>query len=178
MKRKACKEVGLKSINVDLPRDVSEENLLDAVLDLNVNPEVHGILVQLPLSPHINERKILSAINIEKNVDGFHPLNIGKLAMKGREPLFVPCTPKGCIELLQRSGVSISNKRAVVVGRSNIVGLPVALLLIKLDATVTMVHSKTPDPKSIISEADIIIAAAGQANMVLPNEFNLISSVG
>jgi 5,10-methylene-tetrahydrofolate dehydrogenase/methenyl tetrahydrofolate cyclohydrolase len=85
---------------------------------------------------------------------------------------------QGCIELLQRSGVSISNKRAVVVGRSNIVGLPVALLLIKLDATVTMVHSKTPDPKSIISEADIIIAAAGQANMVLPNEFNLISSVG
>lgn len=166
MKRKACAEVGIKSINVDLPGDVSEENLLDAVLDLNADPEVHGILVQLPLPPHINEEKILSAISIEKDVDGFHPLNIGKLAMKGREPLFVPCTPKGCIELLQRSGVSISNKRAVVVGRSNIVGLPVALLLIKLDATVTMVHSKTPDPKSIISEADIIIAAAGQANMI------------
>jgi 5,10-methylene-tetrahydrofolate dehydrogenase/methenyl tetrahydrofolate cyclohydrolase len=94
MKRKACKEVGLKSINVDLPGGVSEENLLDAVLDLNVDPEVHGILVQLPLSPHINERKILSTINIENNVDGFHPLNIGKLAMKGREPLFVPCTQK------------------------------------------------------------------------------------
>eukprot|EP01018_Ginkgo_biloba_P004345 Gb_25218 [translate_table: standard] len=166
MKRKACAEVGMKSFDVDLPGDASEDKVLDTVLDLNTDPQVHGILVQLPLPPHINEEKILSAISIEKDVDGFHPLNIGKTAMKGREPLFVPCTPKGCIELLLRSGISISSKKAVVVGRSNIVGLPVALLLIKLDATVTVVHSRTPDPKSIISEADIVIAAAGQPNMI------------
>jgi len=166
MKRKACAEVGIKSIDVDLPGDAPEESVLDAVLHLNANPQVHGISVQLPLPPHINEEKILSAISIEKDVDGFHPINIGKLAMKGREPLFVPCTPKGSIELLKRSGVSISRKRAVVVGRSNIEGLPTALLLIRLDATVTIVHSETPDPKSIIRKADIIVASLGQANMI------------
>ncbi|KAH9308718.1 hypothetical protein KI387_036629 [Taxus chinensis] len=169
MKRKACAEVGIKSIDIDLPGDSSEETVLQTVLDLNTNPQVHGILVQLPLPLHINEEKILASISIEKDVDGFHPLNIGKLAMKGREPLFVPCTPKGCIELLRRSGISISGKKAVVVGRSNIVGLPVALLLVKLDATVSIVHTRTPDPKSIICEADIIIAAAGQANMIKGN---------
>lgn len=125
-----------------------------------------GILVQLPLPKHINEEKILSEISIEKDVDGFHPLNIGKLAMKGREPLFVPCTPKGCMELLSRSGVTVKGKRAVVVGRSNIVGLPVSLLLLKADATVSVVHSRTPDPESIVREADIVIAAAGQAMMI------------
>uniref|UniRef100_A0A0C9QL14 TSA: Wollemia nobilis Ref_Wollemi_Transcript_29060_1230 transcribed RNA sequence n=1 Tax=Wollemia nobilis TaxID=56998 RepID=A0A0C9QL14_9CONI len=166
MKRKACAEVGIKSIDIDLPGDVSEETVLETVLDLNADPQVHGILVQLPLPPLINEEKILTAISIKKDVDGFHPLNIGKLAMKGREPLFVPCTPKGCIELLQRRGISISGKKAVVVGRSNIVGLPVALLLIKLNATVTIVHTHTADPKSIVSEADIIIAAAGKADMI------------
>ncbi|GLJ36884.1 hypothetical protein SUGI_0745550 [Cryptomeria japonica] len=166
MKRKACAEVGIKSIDIDLPGDASEKMVLETVLNLNANPQVHGILVQLPLPSHINEERILTAISMEKDVDGFHPLNIGKLAMKGREPMFVPCTPKGCIELLQRSGISVSGKRAVVVGRSNIVGLPVALLLIKLDATVSIVHTRTPDPKNIIREADIIIAAAGQANMI------------
>ncbi|KAJ7551497.1 hypothetical protein O6H91_06G017800 [Diphasiastrum complanatum] len=109
---------------------------------------------------------ILNAISIEKDVDGFHPLNIGKLSMKGREPLFVPCTPKGCTELLVRSGITIAKKRAVVVGRSNIVGMPVAMLLIKLDATVTIVHSHTPNPESIVKEADIVIAAAGQAQLI------------
>ncbi|XP_066362425.1 bifunctional protein FolD 2-like [Miscanthus floridulus] len=166
MKRKACAEVGICSIDVDLPEDISEPALVAEVHRLNADPAVHGILVQLPLPKHINEEKILSEISIEKDVDGFHPLNIGKLAMKGREPLFVPCTPKGCMELLSRSGVSVKGKRAVVVGRSNIVGLPVSLLLLKADATVSIVHSRTPDPESIVREADIVIAAAGQAMMI------------
>lgn len=166
MKRKACAEVGICSIDVDLPEDISETALVAEVHRLNADPAVHGILVQLPLPKHINEEKILSEISIEKDVDGFHPLNIGKLAMKGREPLFVPCTPKGCMELLSRSGVTVKGKRAVVVGRSNIVGLPVSLLLLKADATVSVVHSRTPDPESIVREADIVIAAAGQAMMI------------
>ncbi|PRQ45787.1 putative methylenetetrahydrofolate dehydrogenase (NADP(+)), Methenyltetrahydrofolate cyclohydrolase [Rosa chinensis] len=166
MKRKACAEVGIKSVDIDLPENVFLDDLIAKVHELNANPDVHGILVQLPLPRHINEEKVLSEISIEKDVDGFHPLNIGKLAMKGREPLFLPCTPKGCLELLSRSGISITGKRAVVVGRSNIVGLPVSLLLLKANATVTVVHSNTPDPESIIREADIVIAAAGQAMMI------------
>ncbi|XP_058076190.1 bifunctional protein FolD 2 isoform X1 [Magnolia sinica] len=166
MKRKACAEVGIRSFDIDLPEEVSEEEVVKKVHELNANPDVHGILVQLPLPKHINEERVLTEISIEKDVDGFHPLNIGKLAMKGREPLFQPCTPKGCLELLSRSGVSVKGKRAVVVGRSNIVGLPVSLLLLKADATVTIVHSRTPDSESIIREADIIIAAAGQPMMI------------
>ncbi|GLT42487.1 hypothetical protein SLA2020_164830 [Shorea laevis] len=166
MKRKACQEVGIKSFDVDLPEQVSEAELISKVHELNANPDVHGILVQLPLPKHINEEKVLGEISIEKDVDGFHPLNIGKLAMKGREPLFLPCTPKGCLELLTRSGISIKGKKAVVVGRSNIVGLPVSLLLLKADATVTIVHSRTPDPESLVREADIVIAAAGQPMMI------------
>lgn len=166
MKRKACAEVGIKSFDIDLPEQVPEAELIGKVHELNADPDVHGILVQLPLPKHINEEKVLSEISLEKDVDGFHPLNIGKLAMKGREPLFVPCTPKGCLELLSRSGISIRGKKAVVVGRSNIVGLPVSLLLLKADATVTIVHSHTDDHESIIREADIIIAAAGQAMMI------------
>ncbi|XP_062088251.1 bifunctional protein FolD 2 [Humulus lupulus] len=166
MKRKACAEVGIKSFDLDLPEDVSQTELIAKVHELNANPDVHGILVQLPLPKHINEEKVLSEISIEKDVDGFHPLNIGKLAMKGRDPLFLPCTPKGCLELLSRSGISIKGKKAVVVGRSNIVGLPVSLLLLKEDATVTIVHSRTSEPEKIVSEADIVIAAAGQPMMI------------
>ncbi|XP_062145207.1 bifunctional protein FolD 2-like [Alnus glutinosa] len=166
MKRKACAEVGIKSFDIDLQEQVSEAEVVSKVHELNANPDVHGILVQLPLPKHINEEKVLTEISIEKDVDGFHPLNIGKLAMKGREPVFLPCTPKGCIELLSRSGITIKGKKAVVVGRSNIVGLPVSLLLLKADATVTVVHSHSHDPESIIREADIIIAAAGQAMMI------------
>ncbi|XP_050203312.1 bifunctional protein FolD 2 [Mercurialis annua] len=166
MKRKACAEVGIKSFDINLPEQISEAEVIAKVDELNDNPDVHGILVQLPLPKHINEEKVLTEISIEKDVDGFHPLNIGKLAMKGREPLFLPCTPKGCLELLSRSGISVKGKKAVVVGRSNIVGLPVSLLLLKADATVTVVHSRTEDPETIIREADIIIAAAGQAMMI------------
>ncbi|KAH6808469.1 Amino acid dehydrogenase family protein [Perilla frutescens var. frutescens] len=167
MKRKACAEVGIKSIDLGLPEEVSESELICKVHELNVNPDVHGQYTgAVPLPKHINEEKILTEISLEKDVDGFHPLNIGKLAMKGRDPLFVPCTPKGCIELLSRSGVTIKGKIAVVVGRSNIVGLPVSLLLLKEDATVTVVHSRTKEPENIIRNADIIIAAAGQATMI------------
>ena len=115
------------------------------IRDLNANPEVHGILVQLPLPDHIDEELVLSEISIEKDVDGFHPLNIGKLSMKGRDPLFVPCTPKGCITLIERMGFEISGKNAVVIGRSNIVGIPVAMLLLERNATVTICHSRTAD---------------------------------
>ncbi|KAL1204766.1 Bifunctional protein FolD 2 [Cardamine amara subsp. amara] len=169
MKRKACAEVGIKSFDVGLPEEISEADLISKVHELNSNPDVHGILVQLPLPKHINEENVLGAISIDKDVDGFHPLNIGKLAMKGREPLFLPCTPKGCLELLARSGIKIKGQQAVVVGRSNIVGLPVSLLLLKADATVSIVHSHTKDPEAIIREADIVIAACGQAHMIKGN---------
>ncbi|KAG2499928.1 hypothetical protein HYH03_002215 [Edaphochlamys debaryana] len=165
-KKKACAEVGFDSYGTDLPADVSEEELLKVVAAYNADPRVHGILVQLPLPKHISEKRILDAISIEKDVDGFHPLNIGALAMRGRDPLFVPCTPKGCIELLERLKVPISGRTACVIGRSNIVGMPAALLLQRRDATVTMVHSKTPDAAKICGEADIVIAACGVAEMV------------
>ena len=119
---------------------------------------------QLP--KHIDEEAVLSAISIGKDVDGFHPLNIGKLAMKGREPAFVPCTPAGCLELLDRAGVELRGRRAVVVGRSNIVGMPVAMLLLKRNATVTVCHSASQDMPSIVREADVVVAAAGQAQMI------------
>ena len=165
-KKKACDEVGIVSYGTDLPDTATEEEVLAVVAEYNANPDVHGILVQLPLPKGINEQRILDAISIEKDVDGFHPLNIGALAMRGRDPLFVPCTPKGCIELLKRTGVKISGKKAAVVGRSNIVGMPAALLLQREDATVTVCHSRTPNAAEICADADIIIAACGVAEMV------------
>lgn len=166
MKIKACEESGMNSIHRTLPSDASEEQVLDAVQDLNEDDTVHGILVQLPLPAHVNEERVLSAISIEKDVDGFHPLNIGRLAMRDRTPLFVPCTPRGCIELLKRSGVEISGKNAVVLGRSNIVGLPVSLLLMHENATVTIAHSRTRDLQKVVAGADILIAAVGRTEMV------------
>ena len=166
MKRKACEEVGIESFHAEIPGTATEKEVLDVVKKFNADARVHGILVQLPLPKHMDEEKILAAISIEKDVDGFHPENIGKLAMKGHEPLFVPCTPKGCIELLKRSGVDPNGKNAVVVGRSNIVGMPAAMLLMGANATVTVVHSKTQNPKKICREADIIVAACGSAEMV------------
>mmetsp|Transcript_786 Transcript_786/g.2012 ORF Transcript_786/g.2012 Transcript_786/m.2012 type:complete len:390 (-) Transcript_786:1576-2745(-) len=165
-KKKACDEVGIVSYGTDLPETATEEEVLQVVEAYNADPKVHGILVQLPLPKHINEEKILTAISIEKDVDGFHPENIGKLAMRGRTPSFVCCTPKGCIELLERTGVAISGKRAVVVGRSNIVGTPAAMLLQERNATVTVVHSRTPDPEHFIREADIVVAACGLPKFV------------
>ncbi|CAH2069199.1 unnamed protein product [Thlaspi arvense] len=165
-KKKACESVGIQSFEVRLAEDSSEEEVMKSVSGFNDDPSVHGILVQLPLPSHMDEQNILNAVSIEKDVDGFHPLNIGRLAMRGREPLFVPCTPKGCIELLHRYNVDIKGKRAVVIGRSNIVGMPAALLLQREDATVTIIHSRTKNPEEITREADIIISAVGQPNMV------------
>ncbi len=166
MKKRACEEVGITSFGYDLPEDISQEDLLKVVRELNDNPDVHGILVQLPLPDHIDDEEILGAISLEKDVDGFHPLNIGRLSMKRRDPRFVPCTPRGCIELLDRSDVTIEGKNAVVLGRSNIVGLPVAMLLLHRNATVTICHSRTKDLPAVVGGADIVIAAVGRPEMV------------
>ncbi|KAA8499870.1 Bifunctional protein FolD 2 [Porphyridium purpureum] len=166
MKHKACAEVGIKSIQRQLPEDITQEALLEVVRALNQDPLVHGILVQLPLPSHINEEAILAEVALEKDVDGFHPLNIGKLAMKGRQPLFVPCTPLGIMELLRRHNISLAGKHAVVLGRSNIVGMPVAMLLVKANATVTVCHSQTTDLPGIVKQADVLVAAVGRAEMV------------
>ncbi|KAI4355030.1 hypothetical protein L6164_003848 [Bauhinia variegata] len=165
-KKKACDNSGINSFQVNLPEDSTEQEVLTIVSGLNNDPSVHGILVQLPLPSHMNEQNVLNAVSIEKDVDGFHPLNIGRLAMRGREPLFIPCTPKGCIELLHRYDIPIQGKRAVVIGRSNIVGMPAALLLQREDATVSIVHSRTKNPEDITRQADIIISAVGKPNMV------------
>ena len=131
MKRKACAEAGIESFHTELPEDASQEEVEGLVKKLNADPNVHGILVQLPLPSGLDEEAVLKAIDIEKDVDGFHPLNLGRLAQKGREPLFVPCTPAGCIVLLKEAGAKLEGANAVILGRSNIVGMPAALLLVK-----------------------------------------------
>ena len=166
MKRKACAEVGIESFGYELPADTSQEDVEKVVKELNADSKVHGILVQLPLPAGLDEEAVLKAISIEKDVDGFHPLNIGRLAQKGREPLFVPCTPAGCIVLLKKAGAQLEGARAVVVGRSNIVGMPAALLLVKENATVTICHSRTRDLPSVCREADVLIAAIGRPEMI------------
>eukprot|EP00948_MAST-09A_sp_MAST-9A-sp1_P001576 g1576.t1 len=166
MKKKALKECEMGAVDRDFPDTISQEELVAEVRKLNADDSVDGILVQLPLPKHINEEAVLSEISLDKDVDGFHPLNIGKLCMRGRQPLFVPCTPKGCLELLRAYNVEISGKRAVVVGRSNIVGIPAAMLLMEANATVTICHSRTKDMPSIVKEADIVVAACGRTEMV------------
>lgn len=165
-KRKACEEVGIQSFAHELPSSTPQEELLRLIDDLNNHPGVNGILVQLPLPDHLDEEKILLAVDVEKDVDGFHPLNLGRLAQKGREPYFIPCTPSGIMKLLERAGVELEGARAVVLGRSNIVGMPVALLLVKANCTVTVCHSRTRDLPDLCREADVLVAAIGQAEMV------------
>ncbi len=165
-KQRACKRLGINGFNEPLPADISQEELEAKVVALNENPEVHGILVQLPLPKGLDEEKVLNSISLEKDVDGFHPVNIGRLAQKGRESLFVPCTPNGCIYLLEKAGATLEGANAVVLGRSNIVGMPVALLLVERDATVTICHSRTKDLASVCAQADILIAAVGRPEMV------------
>ena len=166
MKRKACAKAGIESFHHELPEDASQEDVEQLVQALNVDPKVHGILVQLPLPAGLDEERVLRSISIEKDVDGFHPVNIGRLAQKGREPLFVPCTPAGCMILLEKAGAKIEGANAVVVGRSNIVGMPAALLLVKANATTTICHSRTKDLPGVCREADILIAAIGRAEMI------------
>jgi 5,10-methylene-tetrahydrofolate dehydrogenase/methenyl tetrahydrofolate cyclohydrolase len=165
-KQKACEELGMVSYHHPLPADISQLELERVIRDLNEDELVNGILVQLPLPAHLDEERILSLISIEKDVDGFSPINIGRLAQKGREPLFVPCTPYGCIYLLEQAGVKIEGANAVVLGRSNIVGMPAALLLIGKNATVTVCHSRTKNLPEVVRQADILIAAIGRAEMV------------
>ncbi len=166
MKQKRCAEVGINSFGHTLPADTSQEEVQSVVAELNADPRVNGILVQLPLPDHIDEETILNTIDLGKDVDGFHPVNIGRLAMKGRNPLFIPCTPYGVIVLLERSGVQMSGAEAVIVGRSNIVGLPVAMLLQKENATVTICHSRTKDLAEHVRQADIVVAAIGRREMI------------
>ncbi|MCP4360808.1 MAG: bifunctional methylenetetrahydrofolate dehydrogenase/methenyltetrahydrofolate cyclohydrolase FolD [Chloroflexi bacterium] len=166
MKQRMCEKLGIRSIGRHLPAKTSQADVQALVAELNENPEVNGILVQLPLPDHIDEETILNTIDLEKDVDGFHPVNIGRLAMKGRNPLFIPCTPAGCMVLLAESGVETSGAEAVIVGRSNIVGLPMAMLLQKANATVTICHSRTRDLREHLQRADIVVAAIGRAEMI------------
>ncbi|HSJ16089.1 MAG TPA: bifunctional methylenetetrahydrofolate dehydrogenase/methenyltetrahydrofolate cyclohydrolase FolD [Longimicrobiales bacterium] len=169
MKGKAADKAGFTSNTIELPEDTPEDELLGIVEGLNADPNVHGILVQLPLPKHIDSQKILIAIDPAKDVDGFHPINVGRLSI-GDSTVLAPCTPAGCIEMLIRSGYDPSGKHVVVVGRSNIVGKPVALLLLRTgkggNATVTVAHSRTRDLGEITRQADILIAAVGKAEMI------------
>ena len=166
MKRKASAEVGIESFHHELPADSSQEQVEGLVKELNADPKVHGILVQLPLPAGLDEEAVLRAISIDKDVDGFHPVNIGRLAQKGREPQFVPCTPAGVMILLEKAGAKLEGARATVLGRSNIVGMPAALLLVKANATVQICHSRTQDLPARCREADVLVAAIGRAEMV------------
>jgi 5,10-methylene-tetrahydrofolate dehydrogenase/methenyl tetrahydrofolate cyclohydrolase len=166
MKGKAAEEVGINFILKKFPAEITQEDLIKEVRALNDDDSVHGLIVQLPLPSHINEKAVLEQVGLAKDADGFDPLNIGMLAMKGHTPLSVPCTPRACMELLARYNIDIDGKRAVVLGRSNIVGTPVALMLLHKNATVTICHSRTKDPAAICREADIIVAAIGQPEYV------------
>ncbi|EAF5656953.1 bifunctional methylenetetrahydrofolate dehydrogenase/methenyltetrahydrofolate cyclohydrolase FolD [Listeria innocua] len=163
-KQKRTEEAGMKSVLIELPETVTEEKLLKVVEELNEDNTIHGILVQLPLPKHISEEKVIDAISFDKDVDGFHPVNVGNLFI-GKDS-FVPCTPAGIIELIKSTGTQIEGKRAVVIGRSNIVGKPVAQLLLNENATVTIAHSRTKDLPQVAKEADILVVATGLAKFV------------
>jgi methylenetetrahydrofolate dehydrogenase (NADP+)/methenyltetrahydrofolate cyclohydrolase len=163
-KKKACEYCGIESLSYELPEETTEEELLDLIRELNKRSDCNGILVQLPLPKHINEERILDEISPLKDVDGFHPVNVGCLSIG--KPGFVSCTPAGVIELIKRSGYDISGKECVVIGRSNIVGKPMAMLLLKENGTVTVTHSKTADLKAVTKRADILVVAIGKPKMI------------
>jgi len=164
MKQKDCDEVGIFSEKHALPAETTQEDLLELVAELNARPEIHGVLVQLPLPDHIDEDEVLDAIDPEKDVDGFHPTNVGRMLV-GKETL-LPCTPHGCLVMLEEAGVDLTGKEAVVLGRSNIVGKPVAILLLEKHATVTICHSRTKDLPEVCRRADVLVAAVGRPEMV------------
>lgn len=166
MKQKACDQVGIASFDFRLPEDSKQEQLEELITELNGREDVHGILVQLPLPVGLDEERIIQSVSIQKDVDGFHPVNVGKLAQKGRAPLFVSATPAGVMYLLDHIGVDLKGSNAVVLGRSNIVGMPVGLLLLKRDATVTFCHSRTRNLAEKCKGADVLIAAVGQPELV------------
>lgn len=163
-KKKACAYIGIRSLSYELPEETTEEELLALIEKLNGDASVNGILVQLPLPSHIDEDKVIRTISPKKDVDGFHPENVGKLVIG--EPGFVSCTPAGIIQLLKRSGIEIAGKNCVVIGRSNIVGKPMALLMLRENATVTIVHSRTQDLKEVCKRADILIVAIGKPRFI------------
>lgn len=163
-KEKACEYVGITSRTLAMPEETTEEELLTVVKELNEDDTVNGILVQLPLPKHIDESKILLAIDSRKDVDGFHPVNVGKMVIG--QDTFLPCTPAGIIEMLKRSDIEIERKECVVIGRSNIVGKPMSMLMLKENATVTIAHSRTKDLKQVTKRADILVAAIGKAKFV------------
>lgn len=163
-KKKACAYIGIKSLAYELPEATTEDELLELIDKLNEDAEVHGILVQLPVPKHINEDKIIERISPLKDVDGFHPMNVGALSI-GKKG-FVSCTPAGVIELLKRSDIEISGKSCVVIGRSNIVGKPMAMLLLRENGTVTICHSRTQNLKEICKQADILVVAIGKPKMI------------
>ena len=166
-KNKTCRELGFQSFENQLSSDTTEEQLLNMIDDLNSNPNVHGILVQLPLPDQIDSEKILQAIDPKKDVDGFHPVNVGKLVVGNA--LLTPCTPTGIIELLDHYGIEIAGKHAVIIGRSNIVGKPVSMLLLQRNATITICHSRTKNLEEVTRRADILIAAVGRSHFVTEN---------
>lgn len=163
-KEKACEYVGINSKTLALPEETTEEELLNVVKKLNEDKNVNGILVQLPLPKHIDESKVLLTIDSTKDVDGFHPVNVGKMVIG--EDTCLPCTPAGIIEMIKRTDIDIEGKECVVIGRSNIVGKPMAMLMLKENATVTIAHSRTKDLKEVTKRADIIVAAIGKAKFV------------
>ncbi|WP_342025637.1 bifunctional methylenetetrahydrofolate dehydrogenase/methenyltetrahydrofolate cyclohydrolase FolD [Cytobacillus pseudoceanisediminis] len=163
-KQKTCDKLGMNSMLIELPESVSEQELIRKITELNESEDIHGILVQLPLPSHINEKAIIEAISPDKDVDGFHPINIGR--MMTAQDAFIPCTPAGIIEMLDSIGTDISGKHVVVIGRSNIVGKPAGQLFLNEDATVTYCHSKTADLKEYTTRADILVAAAGKAKLI------------
>ncbi len=175
-KHRACEDVGIRNISYKLPTETTQEELDTLIKNLNNDPEVTGILLQLPLPKHLDEESLLAAIKLTKDVDGFNPINIGRIALRGLAPVFVPCTPAGIMEMLKEYQAPIQGANAVVVGRSNIVGMPVSLLLTKENATVTICHSKTRDLATITRQSDILIAAIGKpefitADMVKPGAY-------
>lgn len=163
-KKKACAYIGIESLAYELEETISEEELLDLIGKMNRNPNVHGILVQLPLPEHIREDLVIKTIDPKKDVDGFHPASVGAMCIG--EDGFLPCTPAGIIQLLKRSGIQIMGRECVIVGRSNIVGKPMALLLLREDATVTVAHSKTSDLKKVTKRADILVVAVGKPKFI------------
>ena len=173
MKKKACAAAGILSVGYDFEDTITEEELLDTVERLNQDPSINGILIQLPLPNHIDQDKVLQAVDPHKDVDGLHPFNVASLQLYAgpamEAPFSIPCTPLGCLVLLDRCGVDLRGKNSVVVGRSALVGLPMARLLLGRDATVTICHSKTKDIGNIVKQADVVVAAVGRAGLVKGN---------
>ena len=169
MKQRACERVGIQSSASLLPASAAQAEVENAVRAFNADSDIDGILVQLPLPHSIDEEAVLHEISLSKDVDGIHPVNLGRLGMRGREPSFTPATPTGVMHLIAESGIELAGKEAVVIGRSNIVGLPIALMLTNADATVTRCHSRTVDLPMVTRRADVVVAAVGQPELVKAN---------